>query len=155
MDEKNQPAEYQDSRENTPKTPANTANDAFYNSLLNSNEITYLLFEMGLCSKIYFSPDNVEQIEKYVKQKRPLPPKIKKDATGYYQVKVPNMDEKALQTYLMLKQTSYLKSLKSNVMFFYVLKIISIVLSILIPIIVGLFAISGVFQLFDSLSRWF
>lgn len=95
-------------------------------------ELSNLLFETGINQRIPCSYKEIELYSKFIKEKKELPDGIYRDNDGFYRVEHTDLSEEELSELFLYRQTRYLYSIKNSMIFFVILEVISILLSIFI-----------------------
>ncbi len=99
-------------------------------------ELRRMRFELGLTEKVYCDEEEEESLKKMKKEKLPLPDDIKIDEHEYfYRYIDTDLSEQEIKQLILYRQTSYLLSIRNSMIFFVVLTIISIIVSLIIAVI--------------------
>ncbi|HEY5583911.1 MAG TPA: hypothetical protein VIK78_05400 [Ruminiclostridium sp.] len=97
------------------------------------DEMKSLLCDLGVFSKQRCTDDENNQFYKMKKQKQQLPEGVYpyEQIYGYYRLVKTDLTDAEINRLIMLKQTQYLYSIKSSMIFFVALSVIAIILSLI------------------------
>lgn len=96
------------------------------------DELKQLYYELGITEVEFCSKEETEQLRRMQKKKEPLPEDVHVTTDQrFYRYKEPDMTKEEIKELLLCKQTRYLKSIKSGVIFFVALAIIGLLLGII------------------------
>lgn len=95
-------------------------------------ELEQMKFDLDIIQKEYCKEDEVKELKKMLKNKIPIPKDvINPEMDTYYRYKISDFSEDEKKEYFMYKQIIYLRSIKNGIIFFVVLAVISLFLSLI------------------------
>jgi len=95
------------------------------------NEMKSLLCDFGVFVKQPCNNDEVNQFDKLEKQQLPEGVYPYENTYGYYRLIRTDLTDDEINRLIMLKQTMYLYSIRNSMIFFVVISVIAIILSLL------------------------
>ncbi|UOO38517.1 hypothetical protein IZU99_04500 [Oscillospiraceae bacterium CM] len=94
------------------------------------DELRQMRFELNLIQKVYSSKEEEKQYSKLKKEKQQLPEGVLSDDTGFYRYIESDLTREELESFFLYRQVLYLKSIRSSMLFFVVLTVISLFITL-------------------------
>lgn len=94
-------------------------------------ELARLKYELGIEEFVYCSPEEQEEFKKLRKENKPLPEGVKIDAVNNFYRYETRLTPEEIKELLLYRQTKYLRIIKNCVLYFTILSIVALILTIL------------------------
>jgi hypothetical protein len=94
------------------------------------DELRQMKCELDLVQRVYCSKEEEKRYRRMAKEKQPLPDDVRSDESGYFRYVETDLSGEELDKLLLYRQISYLRTTKNCMLFFMVLAVISLVISL-------------------------
>ena len=96
------------------------------------DELMQMRIDLDLTQKAYCDKDETSKFKQMEKENMPLPVDVTKDESGdYFRYVDANLSEQEFNQLIMYRQVLYLRSIKNSMIFFVVLTLLSLFISLI------------------------
>lgn len=96
------------------------------------DELGQMRLELDLTQRVYCSKEEEKQFKKMLKEKQLLPDDINFNENGHFRYIDTDLTKEELDNLFLYRQITYLRSIKNSMIFFVVLTLVSLTVSLLV-----------------------